>query len=263
MIKLELSTGVLIVISIILFILIVACIAFIIYKDKKGDQKEIDDLIDDLVKAKPRNNDLINAKIEVPIGEKKPIKEQEDSKVDLEEMLNKMQETLNSKKEDVVANFEEEQEEKAIISYQELLGNMKNDSFKNEIEIHELEQEKTEYQESKEKVKEFLTREEPKIKKIESPREEKDKKFKNTDFISPIFGKMNAKIEYPKVKLFDKEKTEVEEYFEDDFKHAKVENEIINDNTIIEDAISIKPIQNEIKKNDDFLKALKEFRSNL
>ena len=30
------------------------------------------------------------------------------------------------------------------------------------------------------------------------------KKFKNTEFISPIYGKMNEHIEYPKIKAIDK-----------------------------------------------------------
>ena len=45
-------------------------------------------------------------------------------------MLEKMQEDLDKKPEDVVTNFENEQEEKAIISYQELLDSIKEKSKK-------------------------------------------------------------------------------------------------------------------------------------
>ena len=48
----------------------------------------------------------------------------------LEEILQKMQEDIDTKPEDVVRKFEEEQEEKAIISYQELLN------AKNKVEKH-------------------------------------------------------------------------------------------------------------------------------
>ena len=48
---------------------------------------------------------------------------EEKPKANLEEVLEKMQADLD-KKEDVVAIFEQEQEEKAIISYQELLSRL-------------------------------------------------------------------------------------------------------------------------------------------
>lgn len=271
MINVEVPTNLLIIISIVIFLLIIVCILYIIYKDHKQDDEEINEIIDDLVKAKPRKTavkdtkeQLINAKIEVPIGENKEPVKTESEKVDLENMLSKMQKSLESKQEEVVANFETEQEEKAIISYQELLENMKKDEFKQDIEKYEDQEEKmavevTSNIDTKEKVMEFLKKEEPKIARIESFTEEKDKKFKNTDFISPIFGKQNAKIEYPTIKSFDKV----------EFKHAKNNAYDIMDEMeeiskpVLEQVINIEPLTDEIKKNDEFLQALKEFRSNL
>jgi len=268
MLNIEVSTPLLIIISVSILLLIIACIAFIIYKDKKADSKEIDDLLDDLVKSKPRkNSSLINSQIEVPIGENKEIIEviNEPKKIDLETMLNKMQENLSTK-EQVVENFEHEQEEKAIISYQELLENMDKDTFKEDIDKHEYEQEKTFEEQTKEKVKEFLTKESS-LKKVETSSDKKTKKFKNTDFISPIFGKMNVDIEYPRVKLFETKKDILDEI--EDYKHAKTD--YINDlnknpyeeQTIINETIDIKPIEVETSRNDEFLKSLKEFRNNL
>lgn len=250
MVKIELPTELLIAISIIIFVIIVGSIIYVIYKDRKKDSEEIDELIEDLMNAKPREN-LINAKIEVPIGENIQPSVKED-KVDLEDMLLKMQKSLNAKQEEVVENFEAEQEEKAIISYQELLNSMKNNNLKEEIKEYEMKEELSASEITKQKVTEFLNKEEPKIKKIESYVEKKDKKFKNTDFISPIFGKQEAKIEYPTIKMFD-----------NSYKHAKDENEdLINEiDTIKEKVIEVKE---EIDtKNDEFLRALKQFRSNL
>lgn len=255
MLEINIPVNLLIIVSVIILILVIACIAYIIYKDRKKDDEEIDEILDDLMKAKPREN-LINAKIEVPIGENiKPTLKEE--KLDLDDMLAKMQKSLDSKQEQVVENFEAEQEEKAIISYQELLNSMKNNNLEEEIKQNELQQEKTATSLATTKVTEFLEREEPKIKKIESLVENKEKKFKNTDFISPIFGRQEAKIEYPTIKLFDTGK------------HVKKEqDDLINEI----DEIKNEPVKNEriIKvsteidtKNDEFLRALKEFRSNL
>jgi len=250
MVKIELPTELLITLSIIIFAIIVGSIIYVIYKDRKKDSEEIDEIIEDLMNAKPREN-LINAKIEVPIGENIQPSVKED-KVDLEDMLLKMQKSLNAKQEEVVENFEAEQEEKAIISYQELLNSMKNNNLEAEIKEHEMKEELSASEITKQKVTEFLNKEEPKIKKIESYVENKDKKFKNTDFISPIFGKQEAKIEYPTIKMFD-----------NSYKHAKDENEdLINEiDNIKEKVIEVKE---EIDtKNDEFLRALKQFRSNL
>lgn len=255
MLEINIPVNLLIIVSVIILILVIACIAYIIYKDRKKDDEEIDEILDDLMKAKPREN-LINAKIEVPIGENiKPTLKEE--KLDLDDMLAKMQKSLDSKQEQVVENFEAEQEEKAIISYQELLNSMKNNNLDEEIKQNELQQEKTATSLATTKVTEFLEREAPKIKKIESLVENKEKKFKNTDFISPIFGRQEAKIEYPTIKLFDTGK------------HVKKEqDDLINEI----DEIKNEPVKNEriIKvsteidtKNDEFLRALKEFRSNL
>lgn len=256
MLEINIPVNLLIIISVITFILVIACIAYIIYKDRKKDDEEIDEILDDLMNAKPREN-LINAKIEVPIGENIKPSIKEENKLDLDDMLAKMQKSLDSKQEEVVENFEAEQEEKAIISYQELLDSMKNKNLEEEIKQHELQQEKTASSLATNKVTEFLEREEPKIKKIESFVEKKDKKFKNTDFISPIFGKQDAKIEYPTIKLFDTGK-HIQKEQEDLINEIdEIKNESVKKERVLN-------VSSEIDvKNDEFLRALKEFRSNL
>ena len=54
MINISISSNLLIIISSIILIAIIGLIVYIIYKDKMIDQEEIDDLIEDIVKAKPR-----------------------------------------------------------------------------------------------------------------------------------------------------------------------------------------------------------------
>ena len=79
-----------------------------------------------------------------------------------------MEKDLEKGKEGDIETFEREQEEKAIISYQELL--------KATGRLKELTEEKTRKQEAQ-KIEEV-------IKEHEEP-----KKFKNTEFISPVYGK--------------------------------------------------------------------------
>jgi len=160
-----------------------------------------------------------------------------------------MQEDIDLKPEDVVKKFEEEQEEKAIISYQELVDNVK----AGKIEVIDDEETNTNFVESlniEEKIEPITTIEEdassvtPEMVKeaiqnisISSVKEE-PKKFKNSAFISPIYGVMNENLEYPKVKKSENIL---------DIMNTKDYNELTE----------------EIKRQEEFLNALKEFRNNL
>lgn len=167
----------------------------------------------------------------------------------LEEILQKMQEDINVKPEDVVKKFEEEQEEKAIISYQELVDNVK----AGKIEVVDDEESKENYVENlaleiEEEPIMSVTEEESPVtpemlrEAIEnitvSCVKEEPKKFKKSEIISPIFGVMEEKFEYPKIQ--------------------KSENilDIMNTRDYNE-------LTEEIKKQEEFLNALKEFRRNL
>jgi len=167
----------------------------------------------------------------------------------LEEILQKMQEDIDVKPEDVVKKFEEEQEEKAIISYQELVDNVK----AGKIEVIDDEESNINYVESLEldvtsepamEINEGDSSVTPQMVKdvIEnitvSSIKEEPKKFKKSEIISPIFGVMEEKFEYPTVK--------------------KSENilDIMNTRDYNE-------LTEEIKRQEEFLNALKEFRRNL
>jgi len=167
----------------------------------------------------------------------------------LEEILQKMQEDVETKPEDVVRKFEEEQEEKAIISYQELVDNVK----AGKIEVVEDEVSDVDFVENlnlevnNEPIMEIKTEEEsvtPEMIKeavenitVSSVKEE-PKKFKKSEFISPVYGVVDNTFEYPKIN--------------------KTENilDIMNTKDYNE-------LTEEIKKQEEFLNALKEFRRNL
>jgi len=64
----------------------------------------------------------------------------------------------------------------------------------------------------------------------------KETKFTNSEFVSPVFGKMD---QHPKNNI------EIEKTYD------------------LEKTLNIEPLTEEIKKNNEFLIALKEFRKNL
>lgn len=170
---------------------------------------------------------------------------------ELENILKKMQEDIELKPEDVVKKFEEEQEEKAIISYQELVDNVKSGKIEvvddEESEINFVENLKLE--DSNEPIMEISDKEETvtpdmvkeAIESISSSSiKEEPKKFKQSEFISPIYGVIDNKLEYPTVK--------------------KVNNTNIMD---IMNTKDYNELTEEIKKQEEFLNALIEFRNNL
>ena len=161
-----------------------------------------------------------------------------------------MQEDVNVTPEEVVRNFEQEQEDKAIISYQELVDSVKS----GKIEIEDDDTGEVNYVENLVPTDEPIMAIEPEYEEekvtpqmvkeaIESISNnvvvEEPKKFKKSDFISPVFGIMDeSEIEYPTIK--------------------KTEStlELLNTKDYNE-------LSEEIKRQEEFLEALKEFRKNL
>lgn len=251
MINVSIPTSVIIIVSCIILFIIIGIIVYIIYKDKKNDDAEINDLIHDIVNAKPREETKEIKKEESPI---KVTQVSPKSQLNLEEMLGQMQSDLD-KKHNIIDEYEKAQDENAIISIKEL-----EQRADNNIEEYEKEQEEESVISVKDlnlKGLEKLEQEEEEMKRplrkaISSINHDERKKFKSTDFISPIFGKMEQKPEYPKVKAYNKEADlSINEYFGEDVE--KDFNETIN----------TKPLNNEMEKNIEFLNALKEFRNNL
>lgn len=160
---------------------------------------------------------------------------------ELQDIIMQMKKDMEATPEQVVAQFEEEQEKNAIISYQELVESVK----AGKIQTIDDEEGNTNYVEAltdeinEEPVVEVSdnepTKEEVKAVINEITKKPDKPKFKNSEFISPVYGKMNTEINYPK----------------------------INETTEIEKMFNIDKIKSEVEKNEAFLKALIDFRNNL
>ena len=177
---------------------------------------------------------------------------------ELEKILDQMQHDMEVKPEEAVRMFEEEQEQKAIISYQELVDSVNS----NKIDVVDDEEGDMDYVAALEEQMNPATdyKEEVISDKIDNNTEvfddyankshldvidelnydEAPKKFKSSELLSPVFGRMQPDFEYKKIGSFATT-------------NNKVEVEQVAGTTV----------DNDIKNNEDFLKALIEFRNNL
>lgn len=175
--------------------------------------------------------------------------EVENKKSELEDLLKRMQEDIATKPEDVVRKFEEEQEQKAIISYQELVDSVKSgkieviddeESDTNFVESLNMEIEEepiVNYDGSEDAVTGDMLKEA--IENISTNSlKEPPKKFQQSKFISPVYGVLANDIEYPTIKKTDNMV---------DLINTRDYNELTE----------------EIKRQEEFLQALIEFRNNL
>lgn len=190
-----------------------------------------------------------------------------ETRSEIEILLEQMQSDLEHQSKTPIHTFEEEQEEKSIISYQELKAMKENRNHEDEIVKYEKEQEEKSVLSAAEvplpeMYEEPLTpilEEEP----VKTEIEDRKKNFSNSDFISPVYGKMEAgNLDYPKIPNFKEEfhiDHNQDEIIFDDVK-VKLKS---NEEPDLERTFDLGPMSEEIKKNDEFLKALKEFRNNL
>lgn len=221
-------------ICIMIVLIIIVTILFIVISNQKNRKK----IKDDFVEAEKVESELESIEESEKSGE-------------LENILKKMQEDVNVKPEDVVKKFEQEQEENAIISYKELVDNVNSgkieaieDEESGEDFVEKLNLEDSEPILSTVEEESAVTPEMIKeaIESISnSSVKDEQKKFKNSEIISPIYGVIDNNFEYPKVKKFDEDKTTLN---------------IMNTNDYNE-------LSDEIKRQEEFLEALKEFRRNL
>ena len=202
--------------SVFMNMVLIICIIVLVLKN--GNKKSVLDTIDEVKVTKINEEEQVTA---------------------FEEIIEAMQKDIDSEKENAVELFEQEQEEKAIISYQELLN------AKNKVEdkpekatasipvdtLNELTESET-----------SISRQEAAPKLVTT----QETKFTNSEFVSPVFGKMDRNVKN-NVQIQVEATKEYEQY----------------DNHDLEKTLNIEPLTEEIKKNNDFLNALKEFRKNL
>lgn len=167
----------------------------------------------------------------------------EESLSEIELLLREMQSDLENQDKNI-HTFEEEQEEKAIISYQELKAKKEDPTLFDEVEMFEQEQE------------EMATS------KIE-PKPEKKQAFSNSEFISPVYGKIkDPEPSYPKIPNF-REEFHIEKN-QDELQFDDVKVNLRKDNMrSFEDTFHLDPMSEETKSSEEFLQALKDFRNNL
>ena len=226
-----LTSNIYLYLSIIIVLVIITTILLIIASNQKNRKK----IKDEFIEAEKVEEELEKVE-ETPKSN------------ELENILQKMQEEIDLKPEDVVKKFEEEQEEKAIISYQELVDSVKS----GKIEVVDDEETNINFVENLNVQDNIEPIESVNEQPVVTPQMVKDainnitsssvkdepKKFKNSEFISPVYGVMEEKLEYPTVK--------------------RTENILDIMNTRDYNALT-----EEIKRQEEFLNALKEFRNNL
>lgn len=191
---------------------------------------------------------------------KEEIKNEDNIDKEIVSVLEKMSEDIKDKQNESLDDFEKEQEENAIISYQELVNKVKsekididlddiyedkeiNDEINNETNDDKNEELELDYNKiDNESITDFNSLIDSEVEEL--PKEEV-KKYRRSEIISPIYGRQDIDVNYPKIKQFDKNKN---------FKDSLLE---------IEDALKEEPLTDEDKINEDFLNTLREFRKKL
>ena len=153
------------------------------------------------------------------------------NRLSIEEVLRVMNDDLEKQKYAAIDKYEEEQEENAVISYQELVARkLALGSEKEEPEKVTETTTRTAYIDDGNNIVPVSIEQTKTVEHTPT-----GVKFSNSEFISPIFGRLEDTTEYPTVKKIE----EVESYKE----------------TTIREELP--------KENDEFLSTLKEFRKNL
>jgi len=180
-------------------------------------------------------------------------REAEDEKTDsnIQTLLNQMQADLdknaNQNYQDSINRYEDDEEANAIISYKELMKYKENKD--KEIVLED---------KDKEEIKEIIKEE-----VIEEPKEEV-KKFKRSEFISPIFGYNDeTNVTYREIKRPPRKEIKVP-VSENEWESDRMLKELEDSSAEVMDFNDSK-IKKEVSdtKNDDFLDALVDFRKKL
>ncbi len=247
-----------------ILILVFVLIIFIMYLVKNGnDDYEESEPKDKTLKSKAELEKISDEEIE-----KRVIEEYKEETKELDEKLDKLKENYkdNSSVEAIIDNlkeakekrtsedlrkFEEEQEEQAIISYQQLVeavrGSEKKEETKTETEVKE----EAETEKLLEKIDnlEMEIDDEP----VLNQDEKIDYSYKPNEFISPVFGRMDSsKVRYREgLSYTDKKEKEpvIEEVVEKPAPKIETNEEALFKTARLD--------------SEEFLKNLKEFRRNL
>ena len=167
--------------------------------DNKAEDKTLDEVTDEDIKDITSDDTFIYEQADF----------HKDDKVnELDNLLAVMQEDLEKERalEEVTEEYEDEQEKTAIISYQELLKAARENKIKTSYDDEKIAVISTSDNATKKSD----------IIEIEEENLSETKKFKNSDFISPIFGKQESVSDYPKVPNFNHQKQQKKEYIDEE-----------------------------------------------
>lgn len=265
-----------------IFIIAIALVVYYIVTGKKKNDEEIKISPNFETKnianpVSPQNNHIINNNgtqniekeevileqaQEVPVQEKipEPVKESTDDQKALEEaktdssiqkLLNQMQQDLDNPTNDSyaesIARYEDDEEANAIISYKELM------KYKENREKNIVLEDK-----DKEEIKEVI-----KEKEVEEPKEEV-KKFKRSEFISPIFGyNEDTNVTYREIKRPPRKEITRNIESNEEWESDRMLKNLENDAAEVIEFEDEKEETKEFDKNDSFLDALVDFRNKL
>ncbi len=218
---------------------------------------------------------------------------EENHSSEIAELLSRMEEDSKLKPEDVVANFEKEQEAQSIISYKELVNAVKNrqeDYYEDELESLPLATVSDYMKQRKEQENNEIENEQFDIETEEieelTPKEENTSSFRNTDVISPVFGIVSSNNETRNTTKTKKEDSSIDKTIDlrdidlsdSDFINVNKEQKTNSDSLKELDAIYKQMAKDlfenneelkqttsldELTRNEEFLQSLKDFRKKL
>lgn len=238
-------------------------IIFIIYLIKnKRHQKRIfdEEFVDNTIKSKEELEQISDEEIEKRVMEEyQKEQEKEDTESDqneaskdkyVEELINNIKSTPASNASEALRKFEEEQEEQAIISYQQLVDSVKKSEALN-ASSNEYEEEDI--------IKRYNELEEEIVEEPIVNKNIKDYSYKPNEFISPVFGRMDSSnVHYREgLSYTDKKPTRTS-------LNENISNQVRYEEPKINSSSNNNKIYNQRKlDSEEFLNSLKEFRKNL
>lgn len=168
-------------------------------------------------------------------------KEEEKTSNNIASLLEQMQQDLDDSETAKVEKYEEEQEENAIISYKELMRLKAERENNAEVTVKHNDEIIPTHVEAIKQVEEVK----------EEPKNDEIKKFKKSEFISPVFGLNDSNVTYREIRRPERKERN------DEYSSREDEVEVVN----LEKDDNIKSVEDE--RNDDFLEALVDFRNKL
>lgn len=191
--------------------------------------------------------EILQPKEEVAKIEEKEVEQklENTSSLEIERLLARMKEDLKNE-ESNPERFEREQEEQAIISYEELVRAVKN-------------QENMDIDSQTPISNRELEKQVEKMRQQEKIEEEKKSGFHTSQFISPVYGVQKEKKQIPDLK---KELNQFQHEFQFDMENINKPEDKEPEFSQIEEHVDTNT-SDEVNKNLEFLDSLKEFRKNL